>query len=176
MLMITSEFSAEPLTSPMLYQRVDEGHFASASYGTEATHLATFGLMTCKAVSVYNPETQYGVLAHIDGTANVERVLMPIVDAYDGSLSGSEVSIVQAVESEDTFLWPDLDTIAEYFMRHNPRSLRVDRNVHNLWLRGIALCLKSGTVYEAEYADEIEMQSTSNLKQSRPLRSNDLWL
>lgn len=174
--MALDEFSAEPLPHPMAFQVVREGHYASATFTPETTHLATFGLMTCKAVSLYDPNAQSGLLAHIDGTVHPERIINTIVENYEGNIAESEVRIVQAVQDEHEMLWPTIDALAKILMDYGPRNLRVDRNKRNVGRRDIALCLKSGLVYEAEQEDGMAMRSISNLKPSTPLRSSDLQL
>lgn len=171
-----AEFSAEPLPEPMLYQRVGEGHFASARLNAETTHLATFGLYTCKAVGLYDAESQSGLLAHIDGTAQPERIIDRIAEKYPKNITESEVSIVQAVQDELEFLWPSVDTLANIIKKYSPRKLRIDRNGSDVSPRHIALCLRTGQMYEATNKDEIEIQSASNLKPSEPLRSSDFHL
>jgi hypothetical protein len=174
--MITSEFTAAPLFEPMRYQKVGEGDYATASLSQEITHLATFGLYVCKAVSIYNPDTQVGLLAHIDGTVHPEKVTESIVDAFGGDISDTEVTIARSEEGELEFMWPSLDAFAQLFEHHNPGSLRLERNAQRRQPRGFALCLESGCIYEASPDDAVVLESTLNPKPSKPIRGEDaLW-
>lgn len=172
-----TEFSAEPLPEPMIYRDVAPGEYASARFGPETTHIATFGLLACKAVCIYNSETRSGVLAHIDATIRVDRIVAPIINVYGGDLTNAEVSIVQASQVEETFMWPTVNMFANFFMAHDPRSLRIDRNVQNQTKRGVALCLRSGQIYSVSEDDEILRASSRNPELSIPIRGNNAtWL
>lgn len=174
--MNVSEFSAAPLFEPMRYQEVKQGEYAAATFTPETTHLATFGLYICKAVSVYNPSTQFGVLAHLDGTTHPDWITDSIVSVYEGDITEADVTIARTGESDLTFMWPTLDDYVELFMRHNPRTLRIDKNVEMREPRGFALCLESGNVYSNNRDDAIVQQSFRSHKTSRQIRDADaLW-
>lgn len=170
------EFAATPLEQPMKYTNVLEGDYYAARFGERTTYLATYGLYVCKAVSIYNPRTKQGALAHINGTAQPERLLKPIVDSIDGDISDTEVSIIQATASEDTFLWPSADMIADHLMEYGPAIVRVDRNPNNQEVRSIALNLETGMVHDFTFADSHFKESTSNPTVSIPLRGDNIWL
>lgn len=175
--MVVSEYSATALFEPMRFIDVKQGEYAAAKFTAETTHLATFGLFLCKAVSIYNPDTQFGVLAHIDGTTHPDRITRTIVDAYGDNVSEAEVTVARTTESDLTIMWPSLDDFVELFKHHSPRSLRVDTNLHMREPRGFALCLESGHLYEVDSKDAMVQQSFPLHRPSKPLRDQDaLWI
>ena len=166
-----SDFETETLPGPISYQLVSEGEYATGYPQLETSHLVTLGLFTCKAISLYNPDSNFGVLAHLDGTTQLEKTLQPILELHEGDMSSSDIRIVQASVDQDTFLWPSSDSIADYFMRFNPRSLRIDRNHNQHPIRGVALDLSTGSVYDVRHDDSNMTRSQSNLIPSKPLRA-----
>ena len=66
-----------------------------------------------------------------------------------GDMHDCDVCVVQGTQAGNPF-WPTLEDIASYFMRNNPRTLRLDNNTAGPAIRGIALNLTNGKVSEID--------------------------
>ena len=165
-----SSFDTEPLTGLMAYQLVSEGDYATVNHAPDTSHIATLGIYTCKAITLHNPSEQYGTMIHLNGTTSVQNTLRPIVDTYGSDITAADVAIVEATIDEDTFLWPSSESIANYFMQFNPRSLRIDYNPTQRAERAVALDLATGTLHEVDPSSELFNLSQPNFKPSTPLR------
>lgn len=163
-------FDTASLDSPIAYRLVGEGKLAAGSPTPEYTHLATLGLFTCKAVSLHNPETNFGVLAHVNGTSKPDKLLGVVQQAYGNDLNTADVKIVQATVDLDEILWPSTETIANFFMRLNPRSLMVDGNNGRGAIRNLALDLRSGEMQEVDPRSTAWQSSVLSSQPDQPIR------
>jgi hypothetical protein len=165
-----AEFTALPLREPAVYCEVLEGEYMIGDPSDHYDHLVTFGLITCKAISIHNPATERGLLAHLDGTMNLPSLLDKVAEAYDDDLTGTDIKVVQASTDDDTLLWPPIEKIAGYFEQYTPRSLLIDVNETGLAVRGIALNLRTGDVQDVRRTSPAMTESRQILKRSTPLR------
>ncbi|HEY4963870.1 MAG TPA: hypothetical protein VIH90_04205 [Candidatus Saccharimonadales bacterium] len=138
----------EPVSFLSNVQMVGEGFFAVCDT-EDADQLATVGLYICKGISIYNSSSQRGTLAHLAYTRSLKPSLDSIVDGFGEDLTSSDVLIVGTEQSAGRH-WPDIDSIAQYFLKHNPRSLTVDRNIPERSPRSMAIRLSDGKVSEVD--------------------------
>lgn len=140
------DLSRHPVREPRYAYRVDENRFATTDE-PKYPHMITFGLYSCKGLAIFDPERRQGLLAHIATVGDIERDLGKIVTAFGGDISQSEITVVEAYRATMGD-WPLLESIVEYFLQHDPRSLRTDRNIADNDVRAMALNLVSGEVAE----------------------------
>lgn len=168
--MLYGEFIATPLLEPVTYAEVNEGEFLGANSSADYSHLLTLGVYTCKVITIHNPDTGDGLLAHLDGTTRLANVLATVVDTFPDDLKTADIKVVQATVSEDTYLWPTIESVADFFARYSPRSLRLDRNQTTRTDRGVALDLMTGAVHDIDHGGGVINDSRHILVSSRPLR------
>lgn len=137
-----------------------QGELSTATANEQFDHLVTLGIYTCKAISIHSLETETGVLAHLASTRNVEGSLQNIMNAYPADISTADIKVLQSVERRDDPMWPDLRTIARFFMQSSPRSLLLDINVSGGPIRGVALNLRTGVLHSPSRNDQHLANST----------------
>jgi len=163
------EFNAGPLAQPIRHWEIPEGEYGQSIPNREFDHILTLGVQTCKAITLHTPDARFGLLAHLDGTTRSDEVLSNMLHSYPYPVSETDVSILQATTSEYTRLWPDIESIAGFFMRHNPRSLRLDYNRGHGPIRGVALNLQTGTVHSTGHRDPLLAKSVAYHRLGIPL-------
>lgn len=150
-------FSTSPLDRKIDFYSVSEGYFVAADHTPERPFLATMGLFTCKAIAMYSPEAQRGLLAHLSHARMVDLDIERLVRQFGNGFEDAVVQIVQAQQHTDEREWPTADMIATEVTKHSPSSIAIDRNEDGLQIRGVALDLADGKIYELdnEFADEL---------------------
>ncbi len=144
------DLTVNTITEPLDSYRVGEGYFAVAEYSRERPYIITYGLSVCKGIVMYDPDKKRGLVAHLAWAEDAETSLSGIVDSYEDSLQSSDVLTVQTSTEGNPEYWPTLESVTELLLRHNPRSLAIDKNTQGTWVRGIALHLGNGQVSEID--------------------------
>lgn len=151
--MISGEFgtfSTQPIDRKINFHSVSEGSFIVADHSPERPFLATMGLFTCKAIAIYSPESQKGLLAHLSHARLMDFDIKRLVWQFGDDIETADVQIVQAQQSQDEVEWPSSDTIATELSRYTPASIAIDRNTESHEIRGVALDLADGILYELD--------------------------
>ncbi len=161
-------FTTVPLTEKIDFHAVGEGEFVVAASSAERPFIATMGLYVCKAVSIYSPERQKGLLAHISYTPNLIETVSGLCSFF-GKLQDADVKIVQTKQADPSKGWPTSDAIAEVIADRNPSTITIDRNQTDRETRGVALDLVNGQLYEADHEDADNWQGASDYQ-------NSLWI
>ncbi len=172
--MTYGEFTAQLLEEPIRYTEVAEGTYQTGTTDSRYSHIATFGIYTCKALAFHDSESGRGLLAHIDSTSNVRQVLDTVIAAYDQTdFSQTDIKLLRANAHPDESAWPSIDTIADELATLEPKSLLLDRNQAGHAARAVALSLSSGVLYEIQRNSPAIRRSAEVLARSKPLRGRD---
>jgi|GEM_PF-3996938 len=134
---------------------VSEGHYSAAS-AHERAGLVTFGLWICTAVTIHNPATQYGLMAHVTATSDPEASFASILGGYEDDLAASDIKITgnpgivpehrRHASTIDFDKWPSPDFVHKYFSGRGSRTISqvvptgIDRS------RTVVLDLATGSV------------------------------
>ncbi len=143
-------FSTRPMDRKINFHAVREGDFVVADYSPELPYVATMGLFTCKAIAVHSRESGRGLLAHLSHTRMLDFDIERLVRQFGDGFEAATVQIVQTQQSQDEVKWPSSDTIAEELSRYAPASIAIDRNTEGREIRGVALDLADGILYELD--------------------------
>ncbi len=149
-------FSTQPMDRKINFHSVSEGSFIVADHSPERPFLATMGLFTCKAIAIYSPESQRGLLAHMSHARLLEFDIERLVRQFGDDFEAASVQIVETQQHANEVEWPTTDRIATELARYAPADITIDRNVDAREIRGVALDLSDGVLYELdnEVADE----------------------
>lgn len=114
------------------------------------SRIATFGLFTCKGITIYHPESQRGLLAHLGYTNDMQESLEGLVNSFEREIESTEVHIMQATvtSGKKELNWPSTDRIASFFDRIGANKIMVDNNIQKSITRGMLLNLSDGKVNE----------------------------
>ncbi|MCX6727773.1 MAG: hypothetical protein NTX11_03110 [Candidatus Saccharibacteria bacterium] len=151
--MISGEFgtfSAQPIDRKINFHSVSEGFFVVADHSPERPFLATLGLFTCKAIAVHSPESQRGLLAHLSHAQLLDLDIERLVRQFGDGFEAASVQIVQTQQHGNEVEWPSSDRIATEVCKYAPASISIDRNVDAHEIRGVALDLTNGALYELD--------------------------
>ena len=169
-----------PVTeAPELGHAIGEGGVAVAEYPTDGlgpTHLTSEGFRDCKGITIYDSDAKRGLLAHIAEAPDPEETLRAIIEAYGGDLLNSDIHIVHTRQLESNNSagfyeknWPDTQTITDFFMKHSPKSIRVDANEDQHPQRSIALNLQDEAVTQYDGVAGRAESQPPNVSVSRPI-------
>lgn len=159
MLMNTSKlgtFFTVPIDRKINFYSVGEGDFVVANHSPEKPYLATMGLFTCKAIAIYSHESQRGLLAHLAQSRLLDLDIERLVRQFGDKFSEASVQIVKTQQANDDIVWPASEAVASELLKYGPSDISIDNNVDNRQIRGVALDLADGVLYELDHdrADE----------------------
>lgn len=142
---LSSDMVAEPLNA----YRVAENQFAVTTYPAQLPYMVTYGISVCKGIVIYSPEEQRGLVGHLAMAPDRKKSLGKIAAGFDSTLAGTDILLIESMQSSGD-AWPSLESLQDYFMSHNPRTLTIDTNHSGIHPRGISLDLRSGQIREID--------------------------
>lgn len=136
------------------FYRVKEGQTIVNKYSTEAPYIYTFGLVTCAAVTLYDPKTKTGLMSHTLLTKpfsqnapalDMERYVLFLVNKFlgaGGTLNDLEITVVWG-RDRDRHEISRMTELVIFLKRLKHKKFKIDASKTEI-LRGACINLNNG--------------------------------